>query len=77
MWVGVLQPALLVGYRRHRAMLAPAADAGMRRWLGLALGDGLDGWLEGSDLLAGAVRTADDLRRAGEAEVAARQWLFG
>lgn len=76
-WVSVFQPALLVGYRRHLGALAPAADAGLGRWLGLALDDATSGWLEGADLLTRLVVTAGDVRRLGEAETGARARLRG
>jgi len=54
-WAMALQPMLLARYRQHRGALAPAADGGLRRWLGLAIADVTDGWAEGSALLVASV----------------------
>lgn len=75
-WAGVLQPALLVGYRRHLLDLAAAADGGLRRWLALALDDGTAGWLEGSELLGERLGRAADRQRAVEAEAAVWAGLY-
>lgn len=50
-WSLALQPMLVARYRRHRDRCGTAADAGLRRWLGLALTDCLDGVAGGTALL--------------------------
>ena len=50
-WTVALQPGLLARYRRHRGVLAAAADGGLDRWLGLALADAGEGWSAGNELL--------------------------
>lgn len=60
-WVMALQPSLAARYRSQQLALAPAADAGLGRWLGMALGDVLEGGVAGGELFGRAV----DGRRAG------------
>jgi hypothetical protein len=67
-WVVALQPSLAARYTAHRRRLAPAADAGLRRWLAMASDDVLHGLAEGAELLSRAVEPS---RRSATAAAAA------
>ncbi len=58
-WAVAFAPMLAARYRGHRRDLAPAADAGLERWLSIAESDILDGCATGTELLSRVVTSAD------------------
>lgn len=66
----VLLPLLVTEYRSTLVTLSPVAEPSLRRWLDIVVRDDLEEWARGHEVLSGALVTAEDVRDAGDRQVA-------